>query len=471
VVLYQVSAKFDGQLGVVGYSSVLLADGTSHLLLKDGSRFRRNATTPINANVLLSPAHAADASTKVQASASFVGVGGVYLNPHNDPRVFNTAYQEKEWDEDEQDFVFIQEALFTNLNNAIELEVDGPSLVGRWLSDVGPAQRVPLSGDLSFAADGSLQVNWGGLNTITSSVASLQARVTALEASDATQTAQIATLQGQVAALQASLAALQIQFDLFRQTVRFLPTAQAALSVVAGMPVVNTSQTTTLRPPPMVGQGAFAVAELKTSFISISTFAGSSGFSAYYQPPLWLGSATFAVGSGLSARGGLSWSGFATFAPAGGMPTVQTNAVFRPTQFFQGLGGFTTITTQRGFLPLPTLAGTGSINVLAGFVLSQSVPTLTGVGGLTAVVPAPQRYTTPTTLAGAGGFAANAGWIKGIDPVSLNPVSTLTANTRFVYALEPITLAGSGSLGVTFLNHLLLADGTSHLRLAQVDFH
>ncbi|PWT74800.1 MAG: hypothetical protein C5B60_06290, partial [Chloroflexi bacterium] len=359
----------------------------------------------------------------VQANANFVVVGSLSYSGFCDPRVFNTAYLVPEWDDDAQAFILIQEALFTNTNNDIAFQVDGPSLVGRSASGLGLAKRISLSPDFLFT-DGSLGINWGGLNTVAGSIAALQGTVATLQASDAMQNVQIATLQSQVATLQATVVSLQNQIELIRETVRLFPTGSAVLAPAGGM-LIATRQRFVIpalneTPLNFTPTGALAVNEIKATPIA-AAFSASGSLLASYQPPIWMVSATYAGAGGITVRGSLAWQGIATLAPAGGA-LASGRLIMGPTAIAQPLGGLIVHETQRlVFAPL-TLTGAGSLSGLAGFRINITLSTMAGVGGMTTVVPGPQVYAPSTSFAGASALAASALWIKGTGAVTLAPV-------------------------------------------------
>jgi hypothetical protein len=341
----------------------------------------------------------------IQISAGFGIVGGLSYDGNSPPYAYTTAHIGVEWDPDYSEYTVIQEAIFTNLNDGLGIAVEGPSLVGRWVANQGPAQRIPLSSDFTLDQYGTLNINWGGLTTVNAAITTLQGQVTALQTNEAADAASISTLQSQVATLQASLTSLQNEVEMIRETVRLNPTGSATLAGAGGM-IANIGalwQGTAS----FAGAGSFAVNEIKATFLALPVFSVSSTFMAFTLPTGGFVTAHLAPAGGLTAIGSFAEAAMANFAPVGGfgMPAATQRMAGLPFTFAP-VGNMSAPAAQSSMITA-TFAATGGVFALAGFVQSGAAA-FAGVGGF-AADSMPYMFDVAEVFAGVGGFAGGDG--------------------------------------------------------------
>jgi len=190
-----------------------------------------------------------------------------------DPTVIHTAWL----NEVDEDGDIIQEAIFTNLNDAHALKVDGQSLVGRSDADNGIARKITVVPPLALVDGELLEIDPGAIAS-EARVAALEAQVAANTPLIASQAARIAALEAinaaaRIAALETTVASLQQQLNQLRDTVRTFPSAQVALAGT-GAVVLALTVSTMLRPT-LAGTGAMVAPVTRIRFLS-AAFGGTA---------------------------------------------------------------------------------------------------------------------------------------------------------------------------------------------------
>ena len=142
-----------------------------------------------------------------------------------------------------------QEALFSNLNDLHELQVEGPSLVGRTLAGLGPAQKIAIGGSLAFDASGNLS----------------------FDASD---------LEGQIAVLQGQVSTLQQQVNLLLLTTVQTPSGSATFHGVGAL-IARAGQAVAVKPSVMAANAGLVANAIRPAYANASALlAGTASLAA-----------------------------------------------------------------------------------------------------------------------------------------------------------------------------------------------